>query len=79
MLFRDKDGNLIEMNKLDFVNDIEYYRNISKSYGFIFNPKENNTFETILHLSKKGLYNNADQYNNCYRENIAKNHNISNI
>lgn len=80
MLFRNKDGTLIEINKLNYVNDIEYYMAISECYGFKFdikNHKSNTTLNDILILSKKGMHNNSNQYNNAYRKNIAKDHNIS--
>jgi len=79
MLFRNKDGNLIEINKLDFINDTEYNRAISECYGFLFNPKQHNILDTIISLSKKGVYNNSEQNHNTKRENITKDHNISNI
>ena len=79
MIFRNKDGNLIEINKLDFINDTEYNRSVSECYGFLFNPKQHNALETIISLSKKGVYNNSEQYHNAKRENITKDHNVSNV
>lgn len=78
MLFRRKDGTLMEINKLNYVNDIEYYKEIAACYGFNFASKHHNTLETILYLSKKGVNNNSNQYDNANRKNVTKNHNISN-
>lgn len=79
MLFRDNDGTLVEINKSNYTNDIEYYREISSCYNITFiSNRQNNTLENILSLSKKGMSNNSNQYNNAYRKNITKNHNISN-
>lgn len=33
MLFRDKNGHLIQINKYDFKNDILYYAEIKKIYS----------------------------------------------
>lgn len=78
MLFRREDGTLVEINKSNYIDDIEYYREISSCYGFNFIPKQNNTLEMIMSLSKKGMNNNGNQHNNAYGKNITKNHNISN-
>ena len=53
MLFRSKNGKLIEINKKDYIDDKDYYRAISGCYGFIFNDTNSNMIETILALSKK--------------------------
>ena len=78
MLFRRKDGTLVEINKSNYLNDIEYYRDVSCSYGFNFIPKHQNTLDTILSLSKKGINNNSNQCDYANRKNITKNHNVSN-
>ncbi len=78
MLFRRKDGTLMEINKLNYINDIEYYKVIATCYGFDFASKHHNVLETILSLSKKGVDNNSNQYDNTNRKNITKNHNIPN-
>lgn len=78
MLFRRKDGTLMEINKLNYVNDVEYYKEISSCYGFNFVSKYDNVLEGILSLSKKGMNNNSNQYDNTNRKNITKNHNIPN-
>lgn len=79
MLFRCNNGNLIEINKIDFINDEDYYKSISNCYGYNFNTKQHNTIETILSLSKKRMNNKSYQYEDTYREDIAQNHNISHI
>jgi hypothetical protein len=80
MLFRSKDGRLVEINKSNYVDDVEYYRKIASCYGFNFSyNKSNNTLEHILNLSKKGMNNNSNQYNNANRKDVTKNHYISNI
>jgi len=60
MLFRKKDGKLVEINKKDFVNDIEYYKTIIETYGFVYNAKDNystktktDVIDSIIYLSKK--------------------------
>lgn len=78
MLFRNKDGALVELNRLNYVNDVEYYRAISNVNGVTFISKQNNTIDTILSLTKKGFRDNYYQNNNTNRENITKNHNIPN-
>jgi len=79
MLFRNNEGLVIEINKNDYITDVEYYRKISECYNIVFAPKKNNTIEHIFKLSKEGVYNNSNQYNNANRKNITKNHNISHV
>lgn len=78
MLFRHRDGSLIEINKLNYSNDIEYYKAISSCYGFNFFHKNANSLENILSLSKKGVNYNSNQNNNAYRKHITKDHYIPN-
>ena len=78
MLFRNKDGSLIKIDKKDYINDKDYYKAICNSYGIHIVHKQNDTMNFILSLSKKGVNNCSNQNNNSYRENITKNHNISN-
>lgn len=82
MLFRNKDGQLMEINKKDYINDKDYYKTICDCYGIQFShvhvQNNNNTLNHILCLSKKGINNRSNQNNNSYREHITKNHNISN-
>lgn len=77
MLFRNKDGILVELNRLNYVNDIEYYRAISNVNGIKFISKQHNTLDTMLSLSKKGFRDNNYQNNNANRKNVTKNHYIS--
>jgi len=79
MLFRCNNGKLIEINKIDFINDEEYYKFIASCYGYHFNSKQHNTIDTILTLSKKGMNNKSYQYEDTYRKDITQNHNISHI
>lgn len=61
MLFRKKDGRLVEINKKDFINDIEYYKAIVECYGvYDNNAKEvysiknkTDVMDKIISLSKK--------------------------
>lgn len=76
MLFRHRDGTLIEINKLYYPNDIEYYKAISDCYGYNFSHKNSNSLENILSLSKKGVNYNSNQTNNAYRKHITKDHYI---
>lgn len=77
MLFRSKNGTLNEINKSNYLNDVEYYRNISLCYGYHFVSKHNNMLDEILYLSKKGVNNNNNQYNNTNGKNVTNNHNVS--
>jgi len=77
MLFRNKDGALVELNRLNYVTDIEYYRAISNVNGITFISKQNNMIDTMLSLTKKRFCDNHYQNNNANRENVTKNHNIS--
>ena len=53
MLFRDKKGNIIELCKNNYINDVEYYKAIMKIKGFISSAKGNNELERIMNLVKK--------------------------
>lgn len=56
MLFRDKNGKLIEINQKDFIHDHEYYHKIASINGIQFNMqvKQNasNTMNMILNIIK---------------------------
>jgi hypothetical protein len=53
MLFRDRKGKLIEINRLDFNSDEEYYKQILKIKELTFLPKESgNYIDTIIPLIK---------------------------
>jgi len=56
MLFRDKNGKLIEVNKKDFIHDHEYYNKIASIQGIHFNLQNNQTsltsMNTILRIVK---------------------------
>lgn len=56
MLFRDKNGKLIKINRTDFINDKEYYTKIALINGIHFyenNKNTNNTIQYILNIIKK--------------------------
>lgn len=61
MLFRKKDGTLVEINKKDFINDIEYYKAIVECYGVVYDNnakdvysiKKTDVMDKIISLSKK--------------------------
>lgn len=56
MLFRDKTGKLVEINRKDFINDKEYYTKIASINGIYFdknNNNEKNTTQYILNIIKK--------------------------
>jgi hypothetical protein len=52
MLFRNKQGNLVEINRKNFTNDKSYYNYII-SLNYPISPKINKTTETIIDLIKK--------------------------
>jgi hypothetical protein len=53
MLFRDKNGKLIEINKKNFIYDIDYYNNIASIYGIKIDIRgKPNTMNTILTIVK---------------------------
>lgn len=56
MLFRDKNGKIVEINKKDFIYDIDYYKKIASINGIQFNiqVKQNTltTMSSILSIVK---------------------------
>jgi hypothetical protein len=53
MLFRDKNGKLIEINKDKFIYDTDYYNKIISIYGIKMNIKcKPNTMNSILSIVK---------------------------
>lgn len=50
MLFRTFDGELIEINRCDFITDVQYYEHIMKVVYNISFPKKGNVLEDILKL-----------------------------
>ena len=52
MLFRDKSGKIIEINKKDFIQDADYYNKIALIHGIQFNvpikPSAMNSILTII-------------------------------
>jgi hypothetical protein len=53
MLFRDALGNIVELNKHNFVSDIEYYKKLYSIIGVKITPKKYDTKTKILSLIKK--------------------------
>lgn len=55
MLFRDKNGKIVEVNKKDFIHDIDYYNKIASIYETCFNvqvKQKTSTMQTILTIVK---------------------------
>ena len=52
MLFKHHSGNLVELNRDDFINDLEYYENILRIKGIKFNTEPKNPDERVLNLLK---------------------------
>ena len=50
MLFRTFDGELIEINRCDFITDVQYYEHIMKVVYNISFPKKGNVLGDILKL-----------------------------
>jgi|TARA_B110000467_G_C18126177_1_gene370659 hypothetical protein len=53
MLFRNKDGNVIEINRSAYNTDSEYYKEIMKSKGYIVSTKDNISMKRVLDAIKK--------------------------
>ena len=56
MLFRDLNGNIIQINKNEFISDSDYYKKIASIYGFVDYPKNDkkeNSKNKILDFIKK--------------------------
>jgi len=53
MLFRDFNGNLIQINKREFTTDTEYYKKIAHAYGINLNSNKENAKDKILHFVKQ--------------------------
>jgi hypothetical protein len=49
MIFRQKDGTLLEIKKADFTNDVRYYKKIKELKLALFFPKADN-------IEKKSSY-----------------------
>ena len=56
MLFRDLNGNIIQINKNEFITDSYYYKKIASIYGFDVSPKNDkneNSKNKILDFIKQ--------------------------
>jgi hypothetical protein len=69
MLFRKKDGTLIEININDFKNDYEYYKKIMITKSSMFELQENKNFTSytkkiLLYFLEYALNDCDNQENN---------------
>lgn len=53
MLFLDTQGKLVDIRKMNYMNDTEYYYAIMKTKGFIPNSSKHNELNKIISLIKK--------------------------
>ena len=53
MLFRTKEGIIIEINRSSYNTDIEYYKEIMKINGYHFSTKDNISMKRVLDSIKK--------------------------
>jgi hypothetical protein len=53
MLFRTKEGNIIEINRSSYNTDSEYYKEIMKINGYVFSTKDNISMRRVLDSIKK--------------------------
>jgi hypothetical protein len=57
MLFKSFDGKLIQINKQDYNNDIDYYKQVLKIKGLNINNKHYDFDEEILDILKTNFIN----------------------
>tara|TARA_B100000902_G_scaffold358901_1_gene374279 strand:- start:358 stop:543 length:186 start_codon:yes stop_codon:yes gene_type:complete len=57
MLFKSVDGRLIKINKQDYNNDIDYYKQVLKIKGFIIKNKHCDFDKEILDILKTNFIN----------------------
>ena len=57
MLFKSFDGKLIQINKQDYNNDIDYYKQVLKIKGFNIKNKHYDFDEEILDILKTHFIN----------------------
>lgn len=62
MLFKTRSGNLVELNRDDFINDFEYYANILRIKGVKLNTEPKNPDERVLNLLKNVRTEKQRQY-----------------
>ena len=53
MIYVSKNGKYIEINRINFYNDIEYIKKLLKVKNININVKKNNIENHILDISKK--------------------------
>ena len=57
MLFKSFDGKLIKINRQDYNNDIDYYKQLLKIKGFIIKNKHYDYDRDILDILNTNLIN----------------------
>ena len=57
MLFKSFDGKLIKINKQDYNNDIDYYKQVLKIKGFKIQNKHNDLDKDILDILNTNYIN----------------------
>ena len=57
MLFKSFDGKLIKINKQDYNNDIDYYKQVLKLKGFNIQNKHNDLDKDILDILNTNYIN----------------------
>ena len=57
MLFKSFDGKLIKINKQDYNNDIDYYKQVLKIKGFNIQNKHNDLDKDILDILNTNYIN----------------------
>ena len=57
MLFKSFDGKLIQINKQDYNNDIDYYKQVLKLKGFNIQNKHNDLDKDILDILNTNYIN----------------------
>tara|TARA_Y100000389_G_scaffold200448_1_gene240889 strand:+ start:4038 stop:4253 length:216 start_codon:yes stop_codon:yes gene_type:complete len=53
MLFKDNDGKYVIINKSDFVNDKDYYKQILLTKGHKYLSKYDNVLDNLLDIFQK--------------------------
>tara|TARA_B100000925_G_C21724129_1_gene352232 strand:- start:205 stop:390 length:186 start_codon:yes stop_codon:yes gene_type:complete len=61
MLFKSYSGKLVKINKQDYNNDRDYYKQILITKGYVVKESSNNTDEHILDVLKINFINNTSK------------------
>jgi hypothetical protein len=67
MLYRQSNGNLIEINRKKYINDIEYYKEIYKYISSIIENPKIDRENTMINNNEELMGNSNDDIIN-YRE-----------